>query len=214
MLLVGPKSIQPVDILAGCIAIYENVWPDYEETIKQIEEESKDPALSAGFVRAKTTNQINGRTEKSTARTNSDFSLSSAAHENEFFRKLNNRFYDLVTSAVSSYQEKMLINESLYHVEPYNILKYQTGQEYIAHYDGATGTGRAVSPILYLNNDYTGGELEFVHFGIKIKPAAGSLFVFPSNYPYAHIAHPVQEGTKYAIVTWLHDRQDGSIRLQ
>ena len=34
----------------------------------------------------------------------------------------------------------------------------------------------------------------------------GMLLLFPSNYPYAHIAHHVTSGTKYAIVTWLHDR--------
>jgi predicted 2-oxoglutarate/Fe(II)-dependent dioxygenase YbiX len=59
---------------------------------------------------------------------------------------------------------------------------------------------------VYLNDDYEGGEVEFVNFGIKIKPQPGMLLLFPSTYPYAHIAHPVTSGVKYAIVTWIHDR--------
>jgi predicted 2-oxoglutarate/Fe(II)-dependent dioxygenase YbiX len=67
-----------------------------------------------------------------------------------------------------------------------------------------------LSPILYLNDDYTGGEIEFVHHGITIKPSPGMLVLFPANYAYSHIAHPVKTGTKYAIVTWLHDQPQGS----
>ena len=34
----------------------------------------------------------------------------------------------------------------------------------------------------------------------------GMVILFPSNYAYRHIAHPVTSGTKYAIVTWIKDR--------
>jgi predicted 2-oxoglutarate/Fe(II)-dependent dioxygenase YbiX len=108
-------------------------------------------------------------------------------------------------SATAFYQEKYQIHEPLFH-EPYQALKYQTGTEYKAHYDGNTTSGRFLSAITYLNDDYNGGELEFPNFGVKIKPREGDLVLFPSNYAYAHIAHPVTSGTKYAIVTWIHDR--------
>ena len=67
--------------------------------------------------------------------------------------------------------------------------------------------GRSVSAICYLNDDYEGGELEFVNFKLKIKPQAGMMILFPSNFAYMHIAHPVTSGTKYAMVTWIRDRQ-------
>jgi predicted 2-oxoglutarate/Fe(II)-dependent dioxygenase YbiX len=86
------------------------------------------------------------------------------------------------------------------------MLRYKGGQQYKAHADGTTADGRSVSAIVYLNNDYEGGEVEFVNFGVKIKPEPGMLLLFPSNYPYTHIAHPVISGTKYAIVTWMKDR--------
>ena len=32
------------------------------------------------------------------------------------------------------------------------------------------------------------------------------LILFPSSYPYMHIAHPVTKGTKYNLVTWLREK--------
>jgi prolyl 4-hydroxylase len=125
-------------------------------------------------------------------------------------RKINNQFLDLIHSSTMSYINQFATECQFHIVEPFNLLKYQTGEEYKAHFDGTTQTHRAFSPILYLNDDYTGGELEFVHHNVKIKPTAGMLAIFPSNYAYAHIAHPVLTGTKYAIVTWLHDQPQGN----
>jgi predicted 2-oxoglutarate/Fe(II)-dependent dioxygenase YbiX len=110
----------------------------------------------------------------------------------------------LLLAATIPYARKHDIDE-LYH-EGYNMLRYSTGQEYKAHADGGTGLGRAISAIVYLNDDYEGGEVEFVNFGVKIKPKPGMLLLFPSTYPYTHVAHPVKDGIKYAIVTWIHDR--------
>ena len=88
------------------------------------------------------------------------------------------------------------------------MIKYNVGDAYPKHYDGPTRLGRHISAILYLNDDYEGGELYFPLFDITIKPMKGMLILFPSNYAYQHEALPVTAGTKYAIVTWMHDRPD------
>lgn len=195
---VLPQRLEPTEIILGAVALYENIWPDYQETITAIEEEEEKVSR---FVRATLVNATN----PSNYRSNYNMGITTAANEgNETFRKLNNRFYDTLLAATQSYTETMML-DSLHHVEGYNLLRYRGGQSYKAHFDGSTRTRRAVSPILYLNDDYEGGEIEFVHFQTKIKPTAGTLLIFPASYPYAHIAHPVTSGTKYAIVTWLHD---------
>ena len=197
---ITPFAIQPTEILAGCIAVYEDVWENYEETIKTLEEvTSTDPNVN--FAKA-----ILSDGSVSTGRTNQHLSLTEAGYVNEEMRKLNNRFVDLTYSALRDYSSRFSIQEQINFNEGINVLKYQTGEEYKAHYDGGSGSGRAVSPILYLNDEYTGGEIEFVNFNVKIKPKAGTFLLFPSTYAYAHIAHPVKTGTKYAFVTWLHDR--------
>ena len=200
---VMPGPIEPTNIIGGCIAEFENIW-DIEKCknyISQIEDVNSDSSNSIDFIPATTIGDIANST-----RTNSDMGLTQGAEVNENLKKINNDFYQTNNSAVMWYTNNFKIQDPIFYNEGFNILKYRGGERYGAHYDGGTDTGRAISPILYLNDDYVGGELEFVNFNIKIKPTAGSLYLFPSNYAYRHIAHPVESGTKYAIVTWLHDR--------
>jgi hypothetical protein len=57
--------------------------------------------------------------------------------------------------------------------------------------------------VCYLNDNYEGGELSFRLQGLKIKPKAGDMYVFPSNYMYPHVAEKVTSGIKYSLVTML-----------
>jgi Rps23 Pro-64 3,4-dihydroxylase Tpa1-like proline 4-hydroxylase len=202
-----PKGIKPTEIVAGSIAIYENIWENPEQDIKAINDVTSNKDSGVYFTKSQTFEEAEGTDQPSQSiRTNQSFSLTSASRINEDLRKINNKFYEKIISGVSTYCSILNIEQEIVDAEEYQLLKYSGGQHYGAHYDGGTGTARAISPILYLNDDYEGGEIEFVNFGIKIKPKAGSLLIFPSSYAYRHIAHPVTSGTKYAIVTWLHDR--------
>ena len=103
----------------------------------------------------------------------------------------------------------LLINEfkavydlGLCHDEGLRCIRYQNKAEYRIHHDHAELNARALSMVLFLNDDFEGGQLEFPYFDVTIKPETGKMALFPSNFPYAHIAHPVEEGTKYTLVTW------------
>jgi predicted 2-oxoglutarate/Fe(II)-dependent dioxygenase YbiX len=201
---VPPFALKPTEVIGGCIAIWHNAWSEPSKTIEMFERISSDENSKINFSQAKTVGNENN--DNSKKRTNSHLSLSDGAKINEEFRQVNNQYLDLIYSAALYYEETFAPNLGFHITEGFNVLRYQTGEEYKAHFDGATATHRSFSPILYLNDDYTGGELEFVYHNIKIKPKAGMLAMFPASFPYAHIAHPVKTGTKYAIVTWLHDQ--------
>lgn len=62
------------------------------------------------------------------------------------------------------------------------------------------------SIVLYLNDDYTGGDLAFPEQGIKIKPEAGSLVIFPSVKPYFHASTPLVSGNKYMCPAFMFKR--------
>jgi hypothetical protein len=47
----------------------------------------------------------------------------------------------------------------------------------------------------YPNSNYVGGELGFPDLGIKLKPASGSVVVYPSEY--IHESHFVEQGEKF-----------------
>jgi 2OG-Fe(II) oxygenase superfamily len=199
-----PGELKPDTTVGGCIDIFENVWPSPHEAIAMAEQACADPDSGAYWERAGTI----GDGPHQGARTNSLLAVSQAADlgNNPALQNIHNQFNMLLLASTIPYAQRHGLTEGIWH-EGYSLLKYSTGQEYKSHYDGTTSTGRAISAICYLNNDYEGGEIEFPNFGVKIKPEPGMLILFPSNFAYRHIAHPVISGTKYSLVTWLRDRQ-------
>jgi len=86
--------------------------------------------------------------------------------------------------------------------EPYSVLKYLPGSEYHAHYDHFRDNSRVFSMVAILGEPESGGQLEFPTFGVTVEPKFGSVIVFPSNFPYLHVAHEVKAGIKYSLVSW------------
>ena len=57
--------------------------------------------------------------------------------------------------------------------------------------------------VYYPNDDYEGGELEFINFKLKVKPKANQLFLFPASYIYEHKIHDIGAGNpRYTIVAF------------
>ncbi len=61
---------------------------------------------------------------------------------------------------------------------------------------------RDYSLLIYLNEDYEGGQLEFKYLNYRISPLQGLLVAFPSDWRYAHAALPVKGGVKHSIVSF------------
>jgi predicted 2-oxoglutarate/Fe(II)-dependent dioxygenase YbiX len=61
---------------------------------------------------------------------------------------------------------------------------------------------RDLSMLIYLNDDYEGGELSFYKLNYQIRPRAGAVVMFPSDHRYLHQAEKVTKGVRYAIVSW------------
>jgi predicted 2-oxoglutarate/Fe(II)-dependent dioxygenase YbiX len=195
--------LEPNATVGGCIDIFENAWPNPEETIQRMEMACADIESGAGWSRAGTV----GQGHRQNARTNLWLGVTNTAEgsNNQAMQDIHNQMYFLLLAASIPYINKYRINEPIYH-EPYQALKYRAGEGYKEHYDGGTEMGRAISAVIYLNDNYEGGQIEFPNFKVKLKPEKGMLILFPSNYAYRHVAHEVTQGTKYSLVTWLHDR--------
>ena len=85
-----------------------------------------------------------------------------------------------------------------------HILKYEKGHFLPPHADQGIST-RVLSGLTYLNDDYVGGEINFPQSKIKIKPEAGSVIFFPSNFVYVHSVDKMTEGVRYALPHWYHN---------
>lgn len=116
-----------------------------------------------------------------------------ALWQDVYYRKLQ---------AVKDYTKRFNVGELRYW-EALNFVKYGPGQHFQEHTDHGFSYNCVVSLVGYVNDDYEGGEIFFRIQGVKVKPKAGDLFIFPSNFMYPHQAMPVQSGTKYSIVTML-----------
>jgi len=85
--------------------------------------------------------------------------------------------------------------------------RMQEGVELKCHTDQHTDPSIRYATILYLNDDYEGGELFFENIGLKIKPDRGSLLVFPGTEEFAHGVKSVKSGPiRYVIVGFIKEK--------
>ena len=59
-----------------------------------------------------------------------------------------------------------------------------------------------VSVLLFLNDDYEGGEI-VVGGDNQYHPLAGSALVFPSNFIFPHEVKPITKGERWSVISWL-----------
>ena len=55
---------------------------------------------------------------------------------------------------------------------------------------------------LYLNDVEEGGETEYLYQGVKVKPKAGSVCIWPAAVTHPHRGNPIYSGSKYLITGW------------
>jgi predicted 2-oxoglutarate/Fe(II)-dependent dioxygenase YbiX len=84
------------------------------------------------------------------------------------------------------------------------IRRWDTGEFQPLHADGEDIEGHPneafivdYGAVIYLNDDYEGGEIYFPDHNIDFKPKAGTLVFFPSNNMYIHGVRTITKGTRY-----------------
>lgn len=88
-----------------------------------------------------------------------------------------------------------------------NILKYEKSGFLPEHSDHGISS-RTLSVVMYLNDNYVGGEISFPQVGVTIKPEAGSIVFFPSNFVFTHQINEITEGVRYALPNWYHNMKN------
>jgi prolyl 4-hydroxylase len=102
--------------------------------------------------------------------------------------------------------------------EALQVLRYGPEQEYRPHVDAIAGMDnpRALTALVWLNDDYSGGETRFEDLGLSERGRTGDLLMFanilPDGSPDDRIRHsgaPVTEGVKYLASRWIRARPPG-----
>ena len=64
-------------------------------------------------------------------------------------------------------------------------------------------TNRHITLLVYLDEDYEGGDLIFPDYNITMRPKIGQIVAFPSNRWYRHGVEPLVAGNRRVLVCWL-----------
>ena len=133
-----------------------------------------------------------------------DCKLSPAHFENvpPQFAELRNVYNDTVIKlkeCLNHYQS--MYNIVMDYMEAINYVRYEPGQHFAVHADSGFSYNCTVSSVMYLNDNYEGGELWFPFLDLTYTPVAGDIVIFPSTYIYAHASKPITSGIKYSAVT-------------
>ena len=165
-------------------------------------EESLVPGTDYAWSEARVTNSA---TPIKKARDCVDFkmntkSLGPVNDKNKKLHEVYSEIYDALSKCVVDYCQYWGIEVKYYEV--FNFVKYEgEGKEFKIHADHGPVYSATVSAVIYLNDDYEGGEIYFPRFDNKvIKPEYGDIAIFPSNYIYEHASLPIKTGTKYCVV--------------
>lgn len=95
------------------------------------------------------------------------------------------------------------------------MLSYGIGGHYRPHIDGESlwqtpegdliwkkSIDRDLSIVMFLNDDFEGGDFVFPDLKVRVRPEPGMMVCFPSNHHYKHGVEPVTKGHRYSIVCW------------
>jgi len=121
-------------------------------------------------------------------------------NENAELIDLHEEIYQKLKYCINDYAAYWGINVVYY--EAFNFVKYEgAGTHFNIHADHGPAYNCTVSAVIYINDDYEGGDLKFPRLdNLVYKPKAGDIAVFPSNYIYEHASLPMESGTKYCVV--------------
>ena len=122
----------------------------------------------------------------------------------------DHKFYDVLKNFVlkglenySKQHPKFLVT----HHTNFRLNKYSKGGymskhcDNIHHSHGQQYGYPHVSVLLFLNDDYEGGE--FVVADETYVTKKGSSLIFPSNFMFPHEVKPITNGTRWSVITWM-----------
>jgi len=126
--------------------------------------------------------------------------LGSRDEHNSELIDLHEEIYQKLKYCVDDYARYWGINVVYY--EAFNFVKYEgEGTHFNIHADHGPAYNCTVSAVIYINDNYEGGEIKFPRLDNYVhKPRVGDIAIFPSNYIYEHASLPMKSGTKYCVV--------------
>lgn len=122
-------------------------------------------------------------------------------HEDDPSTKLRALLDSTLPSVIKKFTSHYGMHELLKNHD-WIVLKYDKSNFFKNHIDDGPVFSRTLSVLIYLNDEYTGGELVFDNFDVSYRPSAGDVVMFSSAFPYRHRVEEITDGVRYVIVNW------------
>jgi len=81
-----------------------------------------------------------------------------------------------------------------------HIAKFSDGDSMHQHFD--VSRPNDIATLIYINDNYEGGEIFFPEYDLFIKPESGDLVTFPDNEKFVHGVKKVINGDRYTMPRW------------
>ncbi|MBX2884116.1 MAG: 2OG-Fe(II) oxygenase [Granulosicoccus sp.] len=145
-----------------------------------------------------------GQTEQENfdVKRSTDLVVSGKQHWSDVERAL----FRSLAQAMKFMQGKSAFFRSRFKDYGYAIQKTEPGEFFHWHVDGGSHdfADRQLVAIWYLNDvPGPGGETEFLHQQISIRPETGKLLLFPPFWTHEHRGVTLEQGVKYIATTWV-----------
>jgi predicted 2-oxoglutarate/Fe(II)-dependent dioxygenase YbiX len=123
--------------------------------------------------------------------------------------------HNAITDKIKSIAET-LTGFPIGHMETTQVVQYKQGEMFDFHYDGVPSKklspawSRVATVMIYLNDNFEGGETEFKKIHAKIRPEQGKVVLFWSALngnlipESLHRGNKITKGTKWLVNQWVH----------
>jgi hypothetical protein len=89
---------------------------------------------------------------------------------------------------------------------PNSVTRTLPGSFMAPHNDWHDDNGCRYGIVIYINEDFGGGELYYPNKGIYMKPGKGLAVIHPASEEYLHGIKEVTSGVRYAMTSFLFDK--------
>ena len=124
----------------------------------------------------------------------------------EIFQKYFDKLYDCYNDYLLQWPHLKEMVKDI-DIGQFNVQKYKPGGHFAGVHSERTSIAtvhRVFAWMTYLNEVEDGGETNFAHYKIDIKPEIGKTMIWPAEWTHAHSGGLVKSGEKYIITGWMH----------
>lgn len=122
-------------------------------------------------------------------------------------KKVQNLVFESTTKMRDIIKSNNIICTDFLYAEYPQFVKWESGWQLTPHCDNCEPDGitpnatpwRSHGGVIYLNDDFEGGEIFYPKLNKEIRPKAGMMVIHPAGLPYLHGIKKITQGVRHTI---------------